>query len=219
MGRTAYGPPVVSVSGIVEIDPHQLPAISEIHRAAFPHSALSKLGQEAVCRYYDWLLRGPHDAVALGAEIDGRLVAFFFGGTFKEALFGYLRKNRLFIFRRLALHPLLLTDPMFREPIRHGIRSLRPRRKPQTPTKSPTTIGAGSFGVLSIAAHPDVQGTGAAQSLLDRAEEIARELGYDGMHLTVAPSNSRAVAFYERNQWIPVMTEDHWTGAMCKTLS
>lgn len=40
----------------------------QIHRAAFPDSALTKLGAEAVCRYYLWLLTGPHDAVNVGWE-------------------------------------------------------------------------------------------------------------------------------------------------------
>ncbi|CAG0992531.1 hypothetical protein ANRL4_02561 [Anaerolineae bacterium] len=46
-----------------------LPFVVQIHRAAFPDSALTKLGAEAVRRYYLWLMTGPHDAVNVGWQL------------------------------------------------------------------------------------------------------------------------------------------------------
>lgn len=69
-----------------------LPHIVRVHRAAFPDSALTKLGSEAVRRYYLWLLIGPHDAVNVGAfDLENVLVGFCFGGKFRGALSGFLQ--------------------------------------------------------------------------------------------------------------------------------
>ncbi len=67
-----------------------LPALVEIHKAAFPDSALTRLGREAIRRYYEWQLIGPHDVVALGARQGPDLVGFCFGGTFRGATVGWV---------------------------------------------------------------------------------------------------------------------------------
>lgn len=40
--------------------------VAHIHIQAFPDSALTKLGREAVRRYYEWQIVGPHDALNIG---------------------------------------------------------------------------------------------------------------------------------------------------------
>ena len=88
---------------------HDLPAVSQIHLAAFPNSALSKLGPEAIRRYYEWQLTGPHDVTALGSFLDDKLVGFCFGGIFRGAMSGYLYKNSIYwIFLIIALAILII---------------------------------------------------------------------------------------------------------------
>lgn len=57
--------------------------VIQIHLKSFPDSALTKLGSEAVRRYYLWLMTGPHDSVNVGA-FDGSnaLIGFCFGASF-----------------------------------------------------------------------------------------------------------------------------------------
>jgi hypothetical protein len=86
-----------------------LPAISAIHLAAFPKSALSRLGKGAVRRYYYWLLTGPHpDSFTIGAWQGEQLAGFCFGGKFRGALSGFLRKNRAYLAWRVLTHPWLI---------------------------------------------------------------------------------------------------------------
>ena len=61
--------------------------------ASFPQSALSKLGREAVARYYASLLRGAHDCLAVGAFTDSRLEGYLFGGVFRGAVTGFIRDH------------------------------------------------------------------------------------------------------------------------------
>lgn len=190
--------------------------VAAVHMEAFPSSVLTKLGEAAIRRYYDWQLTGPHDCVALGGWTGGQLVGFVFGGTFDAALFGFLRRDRTFLIGRLLRRPQLLADPELRPSIGMGLQSIvRRGAKPV----GPVVERPPSFGILSIAARPSAQGSGIAQQLLAEAEQAARSRGFEHMNLTVDLANGRAIRFYERNGWI----RDHsltvpWSGTMRKVL-
>jgi len=200
-----------------------LPRVALIHVAAFPKSALTKLGVEAVRRYYEWQLIGPHECDALGAFLDDRLVGFCFAGVFKGAMSGFLQKNWLFLLRRVLVRPWLLMNPIFRERASMALRILRWllrqrfRRKRETfalPKQNPSK----SYGILSIAVDPRYQGLGIGKMLMERAEAIAKEKGFYEMDLTVEPQNERAIRFYERLGWEKVINENGWAGRMRKRL-
>ncbi len=195
--------------------------VTAIHCAAFPESALTKLGAEAVRRYYEWQMVGPHDAVNIGAWAGEVLIGFCFGGIFRGAMGGFLEANRSFLIRRVILHPWLLLNPLFRERARFAIdrvtrRTHRRRAEPTSPPPSP--VQARSFGILSIAVLPDYQGQGAAQVMMEYAERSAREREFVQMGLTVHPANMRAVRFYEKMGWKRDIRETEWTGNMSKVI-
>ena len=48
--------PVASDLLVLNLDVKDLPAVASVHMAAFPKSALTMLGTEAVRRYYEWQL-------------------------------------------------------------------------------------------------------------------------------------------------------------------
>src|SRR5262249_51814901 len=100
-----------------------LPEMTRIHLEAFPDSALTALGQEAVQRYYAWQLSGVHQLVGLGADLDSRLVGFCLGGVFRGALSGFLRQNRRYLIVRLLTHPWLIFR--FSAQVSTALRSLR----------------------------------------------------------------------------------------------
>ena len=85
-----------------------LDAVAAVHCAAFPKSILTKIGREAVYRYYAWLMEGPHEMYTVGAIIENKLVGFFFGGIAPLAVPGFLRQNRALLARRFLLRPGLL---------------------------------------------------------------------------------------------------------------
>jgi ribosomal protein S18 acetylase RimI-like enzyme len=192
-----------------------LDRVTEIHLAAFPSSALTRLGKRPAWKYYEWLMIGPHDAVALGGYVDETLAGYCFGGIFRGALSGFLRQNRGLLVRSVLTRPWMIANPLFRERLMLGVDLLR--KRPHYRSKTPTRNLGPSFGVLSIAVHPDYQGLGLGKALLTESEAIARQRGFPRMKLSVAYNNIHAIRFYEAQGWQKFPAED-WQGAMFKDL-
>jgi ribosomal protein S18 acetylase RimI-like enzyme len=192
--------------------------VARVHRAAFPDSALTSLGLEAVRRYYEWQLTGPHQVVALAATATDGLAGFCVGGSFRGALSGFLGKNRSFLAWRVVTHPWLVSNEIVRRRIGLGL-SLLNRRRTQKPCPTPPAARQPSFGVLSLAVHPRSHGRQIGRLLMDATEIAARERGFTMMHLTVAPENRHAVGFYEHLHWDRVVPDGEWRGAMRKVLT
>ncbi len=196
-----------------------LARVAEIHMAAFPRSALGSLGGEAVRRYYEWQLVGPHDTVALGAFGEEGLVGYGFAGVFRGAMSGFLHRNRVFLAGRLLLHPGAVADPVFRARLRVSLASLvRSRRVSSAPPAEGPSLAA-SFGILAIATSPSRQGRGVGALLMGALERAAVDRGFDRMHLSVNPDNAGAVRFYERLGWDRRGVGKEWKGLMTKSPS
>jgi ribosomal protein S18 acetylase RimI-like enzyme len=195
-----------------------LPAVAQIHLAAFPESGLTMLGLEAVRRYYEWQLTGPHDVTALGAFVDGELAGFCFCGIFRGATSGFLSHNKSYLTWRVLTHPWLFANPIIRDRINISTHLLsgfsrtkkKETKKPQDRMKP--------FGILSIAVHPNRQGLGIGKLLMLESETIARRQNFREMDLTVHPENHQAVGFYESLAWKKCEQEGVWKGFMKKTL-
>lgn len=195
------------------LTPPDIDAVAAVHAAAFPDSIMTKLGKEAVCRYYLWLLQGPHEIYALGAELDGRLAGFLFGGIAPEAIPGFMRTNRAMLLQRLALRPWLVADPLFRDRIGRAVRkALRPHRSaPVTPAQAARKR---PFDVISVAVDPKAQGAGIGKRLMHEAESRARNNGFHVMTLMVHVDNRQAIGFYESLGWQKLLRGGAWGGNM-----
>lgn len=206
-------------NGIRTLETGDLARVAEVHLAAFPHSALTLLGKEAVRRYYEWLLTGPHEVTALGAFTGERLAGFCFGGRFRGAVAGFLRKNRGYLVWRTSTHFWLLTNPAFRVRAGFGVNLLKRFTRTRGVIDPITAVEpAPSFGILSIAVHPGFQGKGLGRLLMDRSEETARLLGFLKMNLTVETHNQQAIRFYESLGWKKTPANESWGGKMVKNL-
>jgi ribosomal protein S18 acetylase RimI-like enzyme len=188
-----------------------LPSLARVHRQAFPESALSLLGVEAVRRYYDWQLRGPHDAVALGAFHGPELIGFCVAGVFRGALSGFLRANRLFLARVLLTRPGLLSSAVVRDRARRGAAAVARSRSSRT---TATTATGPAFGILAVGVAPAYRRQGIGRQLVEAAEGAARERGLDRITLTVDVTNVEAIAFYEALGWERPVPGAGWTGRM-----
>jgi ribosomal protein S18 acetylase RimI-like enzyme len=198
-----------------------LDAIAALHARAFPDAAMTAFGPEALRRYYQWLLEGPHDAAVMLAWRDDRLVGFCAAGWFRGAVRGFLRANRLYLAGRVLRHPSLLLTDLVRERIALAVRvTLRfSRLGRMRPSHAAVPQDVRRFGVLAIASDPDAR-TGAGRALMIEAEARARRDGHASMVLTVHPGNARAVRFYEQLGWERrVGTDGRWTGNMEKRLT
>jgi len=194
-----------------------LKGVSLIHQRAFPGSALTKLGIDTIRRYYHWQLTGPHDCYSIIAENGQNRIGFCFGGVFRGALGGFLKKNRSFLFWRVLTHPWLLFNEIFRERITIALRSLRIFPQGKQTSFLPQTRKVKSYGILSIAVDPQTQARGVGRVLMLAAETDAKEKGFDQMHLTVSPKNLQAINFYFGLGW--VKKGDPWAGSMIKDLN
>lgn len=201
-----------------------LPLVTATHMAAFPRSALTLLGAEAVRRYYEWQLVGPHDVFPSGAFINNVCVGFCFSGVFRGATSGFVRRNRMFLAGRVMMRPWLILNPLFRGRLDAGLRLIklhptqrRSTRPPHQPRRGELTKEK-SFGILAIAVDPKCQGAGVGRLLMAEAEDQARQRGFSKMRLTVSTDNAQAIKFYESLKWERCYRENSWNGAMSKSL-
>lgn len=209
-------PEEITVRALTKED---LPAVAQVHLAAFPNSALSKLGREAVRRYYEWQLLGPHQSVALGAFRAATLAGFCFGGYFRGALAGFLKKNQAYLAWRVATHPWLAVSPLFRDRLTTGLR-VRQRKSTSTPLRLDTPIlpATKPFAILAIAVQPTIQKAGVGRLLMLKAEAAAQQVGAVSLLLTVDTTNTQAIRFYEGLGWAKTPAGENWTGTMIKPL-
>ncbi len=202
------------------LDIDDLFAVTEIHRDTFPESMLSLLGFEVVRRYYLWQFTGPHDVFSLGVFGDsGTLCGYCFGGIFRGALSGFLNANKYFLFWKVLTKPGIFLMPEFRRRFLPSFRLMRRERDTQFHLLQQETDQRKSFGILTIAIHPQFQGKGLGKLLMKRAENAAISQGFREMNLTVHPENTLAVEFYQKLGWEKVLDNSTaWSGRMTKNL-
>jgi GNAT superfamily N-acetyltransferase len=209
---------VASSISVTRLGHGDLATVAAIHERAWDDSAITAFGRPIIERYYRWLLDGPHDALLMGAWLDGRLVGFCAAGVFRGAMNGFLRANRRRLAWHLATHPSLLLRGRVRERLREALaitaRFSRIARPPQAATPR-----APRFSVLAIATDPTVRGAGAGRALMIEAEQRARREGHARMSLSVHVDNARGVKFYEDLGWLRDLSSGVWTGAMSKPLA
>lgn len=207
----------VAIKGISN---RELKEVGEVHICAFTESALTKLGLEAVRRYYEWQLNGPHDSMFYGAFENDKLIGFCVGGSFKGAMSGYLKKNRTFLIWRVMTHPWLVMNSLFRDKLKNAFHILkRFNRKPVEIVSSvqhDTSIR--HFGILSICVHPQYQKHGIGKLLMKEAERKARSRGFNKMLLTVKADNQKAISFYKNIGWEQQASEQIGSVMMVKEL-
>jgi len=217
----ADGAPAKACNPALTIAPiaHQhLRAVSAIHRRAFPNSALTQLGLEAVRRYYAWQLDGPHEHRFLGAFGGHLLLGYAIGGTSRGALSGFVRKNKYYLAFCLLLHPLVLFTEPGRTAIGTAARVFR-RRHRKLDAQVTLVPAQRSFGMLAIAVDAKLQSRGIGKLLMAAMEKAATSAGYCKMHLTVRITNRKAMAFYERLGWFKSKAGSAWRGGMEKILT
>jgi ribosomal protein S18 acetylase RimI-like enzyme len=191
--------------------------VTHIHLVAFPMSALTRLGANAVERYYRWLLLGPHKALCIGAFMDGALAGFCFGGKFRGATSGFLQKNRWYLVGLVLTHPWLVLNPFFCQRLQEGLHGLRHAWQNTKATIEERRKKRNSFSLLAIATDPLLQKMGIGSALMSRAEIYAIEQNYQEMGLSVHTGNLPALGFYKSLGW-RVKQEGGENTIMIKTL-
>jgi ribosomal protein S18 acetylase RimI-like enzyme len=202
-----------------------LPSVARVHVLAFPNAAVSRLGQEAVRRFYATLMAGPPGTHGFGAFVNGQLAGYCFIGVRHELEPRFLRRNAVYLGWQLATHPWLLTYPLFRDRIGTAWRIVkRPfaRRTPIALTARGDSVpesGGISRGIQYLVVAPEFHGKGLGEKLLLAGELYARDQGFTQIELSVFTDNHRAIRFYERMGWRRVPATGEWNGLMAKSLA
>ncbi len=196
-----------------------LRTVARVHMRAFPDSALTRLGPHIVELYYLWQLTGPHENVrAVAAVVADKCAGFSISGIFKGSTSGFIRSYRAPLIKAVLRHPRNLLNPLFRERLKGGVRLLARLARKRKPANVEEVKSTPNYGILSIAVDPQFQKLGIGQMLMKDAEIEALKYGYHVICLTVHPSNTNAVRFYERMKWKRTVTGNIWQGSMIKTL-
>jgi len=201
------------------LSPADLEQVVRVHIAAFPDSALTKLGRKVVKLFYEWQMFGVEHLVKLGVWDNSGLAGFCIGGATGGSMSGFLRKNRFYLMLHVLSHPWLVLNPIIRDRALLALRLLRRVRTVQSTMPGSPEKRRDSLGILVIAVDPQRQGRGFGRALMDATEAMARQSGFKQMHLTVHPDNVKAIAFYERLGWTKVMDGQQWSGGMRKLLT
>jgi ribosomal protein S18 acetylase RimI-like enzyme len=211
---------------IGDLTDRDLEAAAGIHRAGFPDDPITRLGPEAVARYYVWLLEGPHQSEGIAAFLDDELVGVLVGGSFGSLLPGYLRRNLPFIATRVVLRPRLLLD--LDVPARLGRamsrilfrRSVSDDDLDTSAEFPPTPLDDPAWELLSIAVSPRARGHGVGAALVAEGARRAQRSGYRRMELSVHRENARAIRFYEGIGWRKLVPDgSEWAGRMWRAVS
>lgn len=203
---------------IVQVEPGQLRAVAVVHSRAFPDSALTRLGLEAVRRYYEWQLHGPHDHQFIAVMDGENLLGFAVGGKSRGALAGFVNRNKLFLVGRIMLNPRLVFSVRGRRAVFSALKVIGRLGAQRKKRPAPKTETEGSFGILAIAVNPACQGKGIGRQLMEGSERSARGRQFKRMHLTVGVNNTQAIRFYEKLGWTKAGGSGDWSGFMEKRL-
>ena len=195
-----------------------IPAVAAIHRAVFPHAAISRLGQGAAKKYYRLLISGLPGLVGLGAFEQNQLAAFCIVGSQQVTEASFVRRHVPFIAWRVATHPWLLVEPFIWSRIGSGLRLLLPHPPSSVAPAATRRNADASYAIQHIAVHPGYQGRGLGRQLLIASENLARERGCAEMHLSVYLDNAQAIGLYERMGWQKDFQDGAWRGFMFKRL-
>lgn len=188
-------------------------AMAELHARVFPDSILTRLGLDALSRYYRWQVEGPHEVEAFGVADGDGLLGLVVGGRFRGSMIGFIRLHAVFLAGRVVRAPGLVMEGRGRRAIRSGLRLLvRPWAR--TRVERPERVPEQSFGLLLVAVDPEAQRSGLGRVLLEEAEHRAARAGFRRLHLTLDPTNWGAMAFYTELGWqrlgVPGDTERQW---------
>jgi ribosomal protein S18 acetylase RimI-like enzyme len=195
-----------------------LDRIAAVHAAAFPNSLLASLGPVVVRRYYQWQLRGPHEALALGVEHDGELAGFCLAGVFRGALTGFLKENRFCLIVNVLLRPWLVFGRRNRRRVMAGAQIVFPIITGYAQPCLPRWPEQKTFGILALAIDPKHSRAGCGRLLMDACETIALDRQFSRLLLTVDPTNEAAINFYLTLGWAKLVVNGRWNNTMFKAL-
>jgi len=212
----------------LQIATHQdLPRLAKCHRAAFPKTLSSAMGQRYVEKMLEWYLVDKRAFIFM-VEEDNQIIGYCgglkFDGTARAgSASSMIQHSYNLAVKTFLKRPWLFLHPEFLAKYRLAGRNVHSRIKKligiedaRVPTIS--ELPEPHTGLIVIGVHPKVQGQGYGSMLLREFEKITINLGFRKMMLTVRTDNKLAIKSYLRNGWLTTRVEGNST-TMEKRLS
>lgn len=188
-----------------------LPRLAECHRAAFPNTLSTAMGQNYVEKMLEWYLVDDRAFLFL-LEVDGQCIGYCGGmkneGTGRmgsaSSMIQHSYDHAVKIFIRkpwLFLHPEFFSkyELASRNVWRRMRKWFKDSRK--VVVKDNTQLLEPHTGLIVIGVQQKLQGKGYGSMLLQEFERISSGLGLNRMTLTVRSNNSQAISSYQKNGW------------------
>lgn len=190
-----------------------LPSLAKVHRAAFPGSLATAMGQKYVERMLSWFLSSDKTFIFYVTAENGE-IAGYCGGMIKDGTLltgsasGMLQHSFNMALKSMALRPWLFFHKEMTH--RYGFMLSNIMRKvlrkpaavaPQQKSAEAPAPNTASVGLVTIGVKPSFFGKGAGSLLLKEFERKSKELKIPKMYLSVNANNDQAIKAYERNGW------------------
>jgi GNAT superfamily N-acetyltransferase len=189
-----------------------LPRLAQCHRAAFPGTLSTAMGQTYVEKILEWYLVDDRAFIFL-LEEDGFCVGYCGGmksdssaragsassmiqHSYNQAVKTFIRRPWLF------LHPEFF--PKYRLALRNVLKRIRKGlgyAEKVVPIEN-SKRSEPHTGLVVIGVQQNVQGKGYGSKLLQEFERVSKGFGFNKMMLTVKSDNEQAIKSYQRNGWV-----------------
>jgi len=192
----------VQITGYGQPD---VPALADIHLAAFKGSMNAGIGRVYPRGLLRWFLHRP-DAIAIQAKIDDKPCGYVVGmplGHHRE-----MNRDLMLVSAvGVATHPWVLLKKRYRKSAVAKIKRVLGRGKPAPkqapPEDASSATNSGEYegrgiGLVSVAVGRQFSGRGVGVALVNAFEERAN---CDYMQLSVYTDNARARAVYDKTGW------------------
>lgn len=184
-----------------------LPDIAQCHKACFPESLATRLGEAYVEKSLDWFLVN-HKRFLYHISADDKVIGYCGGfipskpgdgsssgmlqHAFNKAITGIIKNPLLLFHSEVKQHYPFLW--------RNIKRKITGKAKPAQPVDKSKPFTP-YVGLVVIAVHPSYQGKGIAQQLMAEFERRVKEYNQNEQVLSVKKNNARAINVYLKSGW------------------
>ncbi len=183
----------------------EVPQLVELHQLCLPASILSALGDDAISRYYEYVVASTREYVfiALDAEdavVAGCVLSFSPGSLLRR----FAVEHPVSAVRDLAKGAVLTAElrHRVRERAREAVAGLLRRRRATTDRDEPDSQGS-LPEVTQMFTEPALRGQGYGKALLARCEDTLRARRHKAYCIhTLRDDNADGIRFYEREGFV-----------------
>ena len=164
--------------------------IAVIHKNAYHKDHFtSNFSNNKLEEYYQYLINNSNLSVAYIDTNNNQCIGFIIAGeSVSKGIAQFISTNRLYLLNIMLKNPSFLLEKVYTK----LYTKIKPSKKPSK----------AKFRLLSISVDKNTQSKGVGKSMLDYFEEELLKLDIHYYGLSVRYTNTRAIKFYKKNNFI-----------------